>query len=154
MKAENIKFIVVHCSDSPQFRGDNAETIHHWHSDPKPAGNDWDGIGYHRVILEDGTVEHGRPLYWTGSHVRGHNRESIGICLIGDGVYTLKQWAALKAVVGEMEKYAPNALVVGHNDLDTDKECPKFDVKAWWGDGLYNDQLITQEEIDMLLKGD
>ena len=48
----NIDAIVVHCSDSPHGRGNNAETIHGWHLARK-----WSGIGYHYVILEDGTVQ-------------------------------------------------------------------------------------------------
>jgi N-acetyl-anhydromuramyl-L-alanine amidase AmpD len=129
MKAEDVKYIVVHCSDSPQGRGDNAETIHLWH-----IQKGWDGIGYHRVILEDGTVENGRPLYWVGSHARGNNSKSVGVCLIGDGIYTPQQWHALRELIFKLLTRFPGAAVVGHNDLDSGKTCPKFDVKAWWAD--------------------
>ena len=129
MKAEDIQYIVVHCSDSPQGRGDNAETIHRWHLE-----NGWSGIGYHRVILESGVVENGRPLYWVGSHARGHNNHSIGICLIGDGVYTFEQYDALRTLIFDLLARSPQAKVVGHCDLDSGKTCPNFDVKAWWAD--------------------
>lgn len=127
MIVEDLKYIVVHCSDSPQGRGDNAETIHRWHLE-----KGWDGIGYHYVIDENGNCENGRPLYWQGSHVRGYNGKSIGICLIGEGEYTDAQYSTLRTLIGYMETLAPNALVVGHNDLDKHKTCPKFDVKAWY----------------------
>ena len=129
MKASEVEYIVVHCSDSPQGRGDTASTIHAWH-----LANGWDGIGYHRVILEDGKVENGRPLYWVGSHAYGYNSKSIGICLIGEGVYTSDQWGALRKLIFKLLERSPAAKVVGHCDLDKNKTCPNFDVKAWWAD--------------------
>ena len=129
MKASEIEYIVVHCSDSPQGRGDTAATIHSWH-----LSNGWDGIGYHRVILEDGKVENGRPLYWVGSHARGYNARSIGVCLIGDGVYTLDQFNALRGLIYDLLGQFPGAAVIGHCDIDPKKTCPQFDVKAWWAD--------------------
>lgn len=131
MEASKVEFIIIHCSDSPQNRGDNAETIHRWHTE---APNHWDGIGYHRVILEDGTVEHGRPLYWVGSHARGYNARSIGICLIGDGIYTHEQFHALRGLIFDLLGLFPNAVVRGHCDLDNKKTCPQFDVIKWWAD--------------------
>jgi len=127
MKASEVEYIVIHCSASPQGRGDNAETIHAWH-----LANGWDGIGYHDVIIEDGTVESGRPYYWNGSHARGYNAKSIGVCLIGEGTYTLQQWDALRKHVFKLLEKFPQAKVVGHNQLDPNKDCPMFDVEAWW----------------------
>lgn len=40
-------------------------------------------IGYHYVILPDGTVEQGRPDWMPGAHTTGHN-DYLGICLVGD----------------------------------------------------------------------
>ena len=127
MKASEVEFIIVHCSDSPQDRGDTAATIHSWH-----LQNGWSGIGYHRVILEDGKVENGRPLYWVGSHARGYNAKSIGVCLIGDGIYTLKQFDSLRKLIFKLLERSPQAKVIGHCDIDSGKTCPKFDVKEWW----------------------
>jgi N-acetyl-anhydromuramyl-L-alanine amidase AmpD len=119
-----VKYIVVHCSDSPQGRGDTAETIHSWH---KEKG--WDGVGYHYVILEDGTVENGRPEYWPGSHVRGHNSHSLGICLIGRDRFTTEQMDALRGLLRRLHAKYPEAVIVGHRDLDPSKTCPNFDVR-------------------------
>ena len=130
MKASDIQYIVIHCSDSPHGRGDGAEEIHRWHITKKPSP--YDGIGYHRVINEGGRVEHGRPLYWQGAHARGFNGVSLGICLIGNGVYTPQQWISLKDEIHRLLLVAPKAKVVGHNDLDSSKGCPLFDVQAWW----------------------
>ncbi len=40
-------------------------------------------IGYHYVVLPDGTVQSGRPEQVPGAHTKGHNRY-IGICLVGN----------------------------------------------------------------------
>jgi len=127
VKASEVEYIVIHCSASPHGRGDNAETIHAWH-----LANGWDGIGYHDVIIEDGTVESGRPYYWNGSHARGYNAKSIGVCLIGNGAYTPHQWAALRPHILKLLEKFPQAKVVGHNELDPNKDCPLVDVGAWW----------------------
>jgi N-acetylmuramoyl-L-alanine amidase len=40
-------------------------------------------IGYHYVILPDGTIQMGRPEWMTGAHTYGHN-DYLGICLVGN----------------------------------------------------------------------
>jgi hypothetical protein len=120
----DIRYIVIHCSDSPQWRGDDAETIHRWHLE-----KGWDGIGYHYVITEIGDVQNGRPEYWTGSHVKGQNTGKLGICLIGDKTFTPKQMEALKALLNRLNKEYPEAIICGHRDLDPSRTCPNFDVR-------------------------
>ena len=36
----------------------------------------WDGIGYHKIIRRDGTLENGRPEFWVGAHTYGLNEKS------------------------------------------------------------------------------
>lgn len=121
-----INKIVVHCSDSPQGRGDTAATIHRWHK-----ANNWSGIGYHAVILEDGTIEYGRPDYWRGAHARGANKNSLGVCLIGRNSFTAKQMTALAKYVAEKRKKHSIKLenVIGHYEVPkSGKTCPNFDM--------------------------
>lgn len=122
----DITRVMVHCSDSPQGRGDDAATIHAWH---KERG--FDGVGYHAVITEDGTVQAGRPEYWQGAHVKGHNRESLGVCLIGRDSFTDEQLDALFDYLVDVCNRHPRAVVYGHRDLDDGKDCPGFDVTEW-----------------------
>jgi N-acetylmuramoyl-L-alanine amidase len=100
--------------------------------------NGWSGIGYHYVIQEDGTLEHGRPEYWVGAHCLWHNETTIGICLIGmGGDATESQLLTLRDIIRtQLHLRYPNAQVVGHCDLDpTNKpDCPGFDVKGWYYD--------------------
>lgn len=122
-------YIVIHCSDSPDSMYVDAELIHQWHME-----KGYDGIGYHAVVKRDGVVEEGRPLYWQGAHVRGHNRHSIGICLVGRDSFTGEQMYSLRQYVEVLQVLYPNAQVLGHRDLDSKKTCPNFDVKKWWAD--------------------
>lgn len=114
---------IIHCSDSPQGRGDDAKRIHQWH-----LKRGWDGIGYHFVILEDGTVEAGRPHYWQGSHVIGYNN-ALGICLIGDDVFTASQFISLEKLLKEKGFKADE--VVGHYVVNKHKSCPNFNVETF-----------------------
>ena len=121
-----INKIVIHCSDTPTGRDISAQDIHHWHIDRK-----WSGIGYHYVIRISGEIEAGRPVYWEGAHVAGHNAKSIGICLIGNGEFTSEQYDSLYDLI---KKYTDlyDVKVMGHCDLDSKKpQCPGFDVADW-----------------------
>ena len=119
--------IVVHCTDTPNGRVTSAEDVHRWH---KERG--FDGIGYHYLIDLEGFVEHGRPEYWTGAHVKGHNNNSIGICLVGRDHFNTRQLSALHQLIFSMLRRHPNAAVIGHNELDDKKTCPNFNVSQWW----------------------
>ena len=125
-----IKYLVVHCSDTPNNRDVDAKEIHGWH-----LQNGWDGIGYHAVIKRDGTIERGRPEYWQGSHVRGHNDESLGVCLIGRDQFTDDQLESLRFILRDWKLKYPLSAVVGHRDLDPKKTCPNMDIAHWIATG-------------------
>jgi len=134
-----IKHIVIHCCDTPNDREVSAAEIHRWHSDPKPKGNGWSGIGYNDVICRDGELQPARPWYWSGAHVRdfdgdglGNNHDSIGICLIGRDQFTDEQFSTLTDRINDYLVKFPGAEVVGHYQLDERKTCPNFDVTEWW----------------------
>mgnify|MGYP003642311506 FL=1 len=120
-----MKELIIHCSATPNGRHHNADEIHRWHLD-----NGWDGIGYHWVITVDGKLQAGRPEYWMGSHARGHNQSSIGVCMIGTDEFNSEQWAILENLVREKMIQYPGIKVIGHNEVSS-KTCPGFDVQ-WW----------------------
>ena len=133
-----IERVVIHCAYTPPTLDIGVREIDRWHRD-----RGWSGIGYHFVIRRSGYVESGRPVEAKGAHAKGFNETSIGICLIGGKVegqdksdcnYTIRQWTALRRITSKLIEKHPNASVVGHRDLDPHKDCPVFDVEAWWGD--------------------
>lgn len=139
-------FIVFHCSATSPGQDIGAHEIDTWH---KARG--WDGIGYTLVIRRDGTVEPGRTLDQVGAHVKGYNRRSVGVCMIGgvdkagksENNFTQAQWASSEAVALFLRKMYPDAKILGHRDLSPDldgdgvieqhewlKDCPCFDAPA------------------------
>ena len=124
---ENIKLLVVHCSDTENRKNLNAQDIHKMH-----LSFGWDGVGYHKIINRSGRIENGRPEYWVGAHVRGKNEISLGVCLIGRDKFTKKQFISLEKVLKSWKTLYPNANVIGHSDIgNTSKTCPNFNVTDW-----------------------
>ena len=127
LKHNDIRLLVVHCSDTPDERDLRASDIHEMH-----IGFGWDGIGYHKIITKGGTIENGRPEFWVGAHVYGRNIESLGVCLIGKNNFNYKQFNALEKVLKEWKKKYPMAIIKGHNSaITTEKTCPNFNVSDW-----------------------
>jgi N-acetylmuramoyl-L-alanine amidase len=123
----DIKYLVVHCSDSSNDADIGAAEIHSWH-----LAKGWDGIGYHYVIRRNGEVENGRPEYWLPSHVKGKNSVSLGVCLVGKDDFTDAQYDSLRMVLGSWIGKHPKAFVVGHYELNRNKTCPNFNVQKWF----------------------
>ena len=127
LKPENINFLIIHCSDTPDTENIGASEIHKMH-----LGFGWDGIGYHKIINKNGLIENGRPEYWQGAHTFGRNHESIGICLIGKNEFTSKQFNSLKIILNKLLLKYPKAKIRGHCEtIKTNKTCPNFDVQNW-----------------------
>ena len=130
----DINLIVVHCSATPEGKHFSTETIKDWHVN----GNKWSDIGYHYVVELDGKVRNGRPLERAGAHVRGFNKNSIGICYVGGmtadmkrpkDTRNLKQTESLLNLLLELKERFPNAVIRGHRDYSP-KACPSFDASS------------------------
>jgi len=150
--SDTIKRIVVHCSATYPNQDIGRDEIHQMH-----LNRGWSGIGYHYVIRKSGAVELGRDhdndgvvTDEIGAHVKGFNKDSIGIVYVGGlddngkGIDTRtdEQVMTLRKLIHLLKSRYPNAEVLGHRDLspDTDgdgvveshewlKLCPCFDAK-------------------------
>ena len=126
-----INEIIIHCSATPEGRMTTVEDIDRWH---KERG--FKGIGYHYIIYLNGRIKNGRPVHEIGSHCKGHNKNSIGICYIGGtdkngkpkDTRTPEQKEAILMLLDILKKEYPNATVHGHYEF-ANKACPCFDVK-------------------------
>ncbi len=123
---EKINKIIIHCSDTPNGREDTAEDIHRWHTKERK----WSGIGYHYVIERKGKLVNGRPEYWKGAHASAHNKDSLGVCLIGTDEFTIEQWSILDNLLRKLNIKYPLAKIIGHNEI-SNKKCPGFNVQKW-----------------------
>ena len=126
-----INKIIVHSTATPEGRDVSLEEVRQWHT--KELG--WSDIGYHFLVLLDGSVEEGRPLERTGAHTKGHNWDSIGIAYVGGldskmnakDTRNDKQKDSLVDLLCQL-KDAYGGIIYGHNNYST-KACPSFDAK-------------------------
>jgi N-acetylmuramoyl-L-alanine amidase len=134
-----IKRIIIHCSDSRYGDRDFIKRIH-------VDQNGWKDIGYNAIILNgrpkkdyymalDGLLVEGRTdsitfkstLLKTGAHAKGHNTD-IGVCLIGKNSFTDKQFETLYYFCKLWKQIIPDIEIIGHNKVNDHKTCPNFDV--------------------------
>lgn len=128
-----VNLIALHCSDSPRPEHDSISVIRSWHLE-----KGWRDVGYHFFIRKDGVVEKGRDENEIGSHIYGHNRFSIGVCLSGRtfvDFHSPQFIAARELVLQLIDKYKlTKADVKLHRDFDPKKSCPNFSLKDFWQD--------------------
>jgi len=139
-----ITHIVIHCADTPAGRSVRPADVDAWHKQRgfqrtaewrKRYNPDLHAIGYHYLIDVDGQICTGRHPDEVGAHVQGHNANSIGICMAGQGSYTIAQWQSLRLLVQSGLKPAP--VICGHRDFPgVTKTCPGFDVSKWIKGGM------------------
>ena len=144
-----MKKVILHCSDSNYG---NSALITKWHLD-----RGFNTIGYHFVILNgwlcyntynyffDGSIETGRPLsddsviehFEIGAHVLGHNKDSVGICLIGkSGKFTENQIQSLKELLSLLFMQFSSFELLQHSDLDKSKPfCAGLSLTDFFGYG-------------------
>lgn len=135
--------IFVHCSATKATMDIGVREIRQWH---KEQG--WLDIGYHFVIRRDGTVETGRDLVAVGSHVKGYNETSVGVCLVGgidakgnpEANFTPEQMHSLQNVLTTLKGEWPNAVIMAHHDV-APKACPSFNLSHW----LKTGELVTSD---------
>ena len=128
----DINKIILHCSATREGQNISTETIRGWHVNERG----WSDIGYHFVVLLDGTVDKARPIKRQGAHVRGKNKGSIGVCYIGgcDADMNPKdtrneaQKKSLEEIITYLMESYDDATLHGHNEFSS-KACPSFNVQ-------------------------
>mgnify|MGYP000020564929 CR=1 FL=1 len=118
----DVSKIIVHHTASPQST--TVDQIRDWHVN----GNGWSDIGYHLIVLGDGSLEKGRSINKTGAHCKGHNKRSIGVCVTGNTSQEPPTTAQVETLLGTLNRLiAEYGLtrqdVYGHRDFG-DTECP------------------------------
>ena len=144
--------IVIHGAWTKPGVDSDVKEIRSWHRD-----RGFSDIGYHYVIRRDGTLEEGRPIEKAGAHVKGHNQDTIGVCLVGgrddegqhtrgleefakqevlwEFNYTMAQMETLRTIVKKLQAEHRVADVRGHRDYPgVTKRCPGFDVRAYFSE--------------------
>lgn len=141
----SIKYIVIHCTATKAGAHVDLNMVDRWH-----RNRGWSGIGYHYLIELSGKISVGRPEIKQGAHVKGFNKQSIGVVYVGGldknnapkDTRTPGQKSALIYLLRQLKCKYPNAKILGHRDFSPDKNkngiiepfewlkhCPCFDVK-------------------------
>ena len=146
----SMKYLVLHCTATPEGREVTSGEIRHWHTDPvKKGGRGWKQVGYTDMIHLDGRVERlvrnnedAEVDPWEVTNgAKGYNTVSRHVVYVGgvskDGktakdTRTEAQLKEMTAYVRDFHERFPQIRIVGHGELPgVKKACPSFDVAAW-----------------------
>lgn len=143
-----LKYLVIHCTATPEGREVTAADIRRMHLSPVSAGGrGWKQVGYTDIIHLDGTVErlvdnnedaNVDPWEITNG-AKGYNSVSRHVVYAGGMTKDMsKAWdtrtpgqrKAMEEYVKDFHKRFPHVRIIGHNEVAA-KACPSFDVQAW-----------------------
>lgn len=140
-----ITHIVVHHSLTEDGDTKNWDAIRKYHIEH----NGWSDIGYHygiEKIRGKITLQYGRKVSKIGAHVGGMNKNTIGICVVGNydnRAPSVEKLNKLEAIVRQLQRtfHIPGKNVIGHWEAqrlqglgpNMRKSCPgnKFDMAAF-----------------------
>jgi len=127
-----LKYLVIHCTATPEGREVSSADIRKWHTSPvNQGGRGWKQVGYTDLFHLQGGVERlvnnnedAQVDPWEVTNgAKGYNSVSRHIVYAG-GV--AKDGKSLK----DFHRRFPDVRIVGHNELAA-KACPSFDVQKW-----------------------
>ena len=104
--------IILHHAEASHC---TAEDIHRWH-----LNNGWAGAGYHFLVRKDGSIYRLRPENKVGSHAKGSNSNSLGICFEGSYMTETmpdEQKEAGKELVAHLKEKYGISKVQRHSDV-------------------------------------
>lgn len=142
-----LKYLIIHCTATPEGRDVSADDIRRWHTDPvDKGGRGWCQVGYTDLIHIDGQVERlvqnnedSEVDPWEVTNgAKGYNSVSRHIVYAGGVDHSGKpkdtrtpaQRKALEAYVTHFHDQHPDVRIIGHNEIAA-KACPSFDVQEW-----------------------
>lgn len=142
-----LKYLVIHCTATPEGREVSADEIRRWHTAPKAeGGRGWKQVGYTDMIHLDGKVERlvrnnedmQVDAFEVTNGAKGYNTVARHIVYVGgvaaDGkakdTRTEAQRNTLAAYVRDFHARFPQVRIIGHNEI-APKACPSFNVQAW-----------------------
>lgn len=114
----DITEVVVHWTANFIDQDISAEDIDRVHT-----ARGFDGIGYHYVILRDGSLQRGRSINRSGSHALRRNTHSIGIAFVGG----INLTSAEASRLGGYQAVANNSRYSSAESL-TDAQFQTFDM--------------------------
>jgi hypothetical protein len=143
-----LKYLVLHCTATPEGREVTGDDIRRMHLSPvSKGGRGWQQVGYTDIIHLDGTVErlvnnnedaNVDPWEITNG-AKGYNSVSRHVVYAGGmtkdmsqpkDTRTPAQLKAMEAYVRDFHRRFHGVRIIGHNEVAA-KACPSFDVHKW-----------------------
>ena len=143
-----LKYLIIHCTATPEGREVTSDEIRHWHTDPVcKGGRGWKQVGYTDMLHLDGRFERlvrnnedniVDPWEITNG-ASGYNSISRHVVYVGGLASDAKtpkdtrtdaQKRALEHYVKVFHGRHPQVRIIGHNEVAA-KACPSFDVRKW-----------------------
>lgn len=143
-----MRYLVIHCTATPEGREVSASDIRHWHTGPvEKGGRGWKQVGYTDLFHLDGSLERlvdnnedaNVDAWEVTNGAAGYNSVSRHIVYAGGcdtamqpkDTRTAAQKKAMRDYVRDFHSRFPQIRIVGHRDLNSGKACPSFDVGQW-----------------------
>ncbi len=144
---KKLRYLIIHCTATPEGRDVRPEDVKRWHTAPRPLGFGWSRPGYsdfidikgelHNLRAYDGDFDVSKAERTWG--VKGLNDVSRHICYAGG--LCAEHWTpsdtrnelqklALRNYIFQTINLWPDILIAGHNQFSS-KSCPSFSVPAW-----------------------
>lgn len=137
LKAQDVKWLVVHCSASRCNRPFTVERL------IETGRQRFGQPSYHYYVRRNGCVVPILPESVQGVHAVGYNHCSIAVCYEGGldengndaDTRTELQKASLYELLKQLRRDYPQARIIGHRELpNVAKDCPCFDASAEYAD--------------------
>ena len=129
LKAQDVKWLVVHCSASRCNRPFTVERL------IETGRQSYGQASYHYYVRRNGNVVPILPESVQGVHAVGYNHCSIAVCYEGGldengnaaDTRTELQKASLYELLKQLRRDYPQARIIGHRELPhVAKDCPCF----------------------------
>lgn len=143
-----LKYLVIHCTATPEGREVTGSEIRRWHCAPKAkGGRGWKQVGYTDVFHLNGGIERlvgnnedAEVDPWEVTNgAKGYNSVSRHVVYVGGCDKTLRpkdtrtaeQKRSMEKYVKDFHRKHPEVKIVGHGQLCKGKDCPSFSVPRW-----------------------
>ncbi|MBL6448574.1 N-acetylmuramoyl-L-alanine amidase [Fulvivirga sp. 29W222] len=161
-----LKYLIIHCTDTPAGREVSAADIKDWHTSPKPRGRGWKQVGYSDLIQLKGELVNLVPynnddevdpweitngvagINWLSRHVvYSGGKDKTGKTVMD--TRTSRQRLSLANYVRKTIEEHPSIMIGGHNQFTTAKKCPSFNVPLWLRSIGVSDKNIYKGKVNL-----
>ena len=102
----------------------NASEVHTTHV---AAGED--GIGFHFIIHQNGTIQRGRPIAVQSDAIENHEQYSVIVGVMNNNGVSINAFTSIKRLVKAFYNVWPGGKLIENSEIDTDAEVIGIDAE-------------------------